>query len=369
MNSQELFHLIALLQVKGVGNITARNLITIAGSCEAVFKEKPANLSRIQGVSPVVAQELHKPEFRLKAEREMSFIEKNSITVYAYSDENYPQRMSDCVDAPLLLYYKGNAKLNVDKTISLVGTRNATDYGKELCEKLLADLSEKFPGILVISGLAYGIDIAAHKAALKHQLPTIGVVAHGLDRIYPATHRKTAVEMVQHGGLLTEYPSETNPDRPNFVMRNRIIAGLSDAVVVVESAESGGALITAEVANSYNRDVFAFPGRTTDYSSRGCNNLINRNKASLIQNAEDLTNLMGWDKTSTRHKAIQQQLFVELTDEEQQITDLLKSGEPIQINLLSVESNLPVYRLSSLLLELEFKGVVKCMPGGTYSLR
>ncbi len=369
MNSQELFHLIALLQVKGVGNITARNLIAVAGSCEAIFKEKPATLSRIQGIPTAVVQDLHKPEYRLRAEKEMSFIEKNSITVYTFSDKSYPQRLSDCVDAPLLLYYKGNANLNPAKTISLVGTRNATDYGKDLCEKLLADLSEKFPELLVISGLAYGIDITAHRAALKHRLPTIGVIAHGLDRIYPATHRKTAVEMVQYGGLLTEYPSETNPDRPNFVMRNRIIAGLSDAVIVVESAESGGALITAEVANSYNRDVFAFPGRTSDYSSRGCNNLINQNKASLIQNAEDLTKLMGWDKTSTKHPAKQQQLFVELTEEEQQISALLKCGEPKQINLLSVESNLPVYRLSSLLLELEFKGIVKCMPGGTYSLR
>lgn len=369
MERQELLHLIALLQVKGVGNITARNLIAAIGSCTGIFEEKPANLRKIQGISAAVIQELSKPEPRLKAERELAFIEKNNITTFVYNEDSYPQRLADCVDAPLLLYYKGNTNMNPAKTISLVGTRNATEYGKDLCEKLMADLAGKYPDLLVVSGLAYGIDIATHKSALKHNLPTVGVIAHGLDRIYPAAHRKTAVEMVQHGGLLTEYTSETNPDRPNFVMRNRIIAGLSDAVVVVESAESGGALITAEVANSYNRDVFAFPGRTTDYASRGCNNLINRNKASLIQHADDLTTLMGWDKPRATQKAVQQQLFIQLTEEEQQITHLLKGGEPMQINLLSVESNLPVYRLSSILLEMEFKGVVKCMPGGTYSLR
>ncbi|MDP4270786.1 MAG: DNA-processing protein DprA [Bacteroidota bacterium] len=368
MNRQELFYLIALLQIKGVGNITARNLIAITGSCEAIFREKPSNLLRIQGIGINTVQEILKANME-KAAKEIEFIEKNNIATFTYSDENYPSRLNDCVDAPLLLYYKGNTDLNAVKTISLVGTRNATEYGKELSERLIADLSEKYPELLVISGLAYGIDIAAHKAALKHNLPTIGIIAHGLDRIYPATHRKTAVEMVSHGGLLTEYPSGTNPDRQNFVMRNRIIAGLSDAVIVVESAEKGGALITAEVANSYNRDVFAFPGRTTDVSSRGCNNLILQNKASLIQSAEDLINLMGWDKVSSTNKVVQQQLFLDLTEEEQLITNLLKENTPKQINLLSIESNLPVYRLSPILLELEFKGLVKCMPGGTYSLR
>lgn len=369
MDRQELFHLIALLQIKGIGNITARNLIAATGSCEAIFKEKPSNLKRIPGIGATTVQDIINSTTRDKAEQELAFIEKNNISTFAFTDEDYPKRLSDCIDAPLLLFYKGNANLNAAKTISLVGTRNATDYGKELCEKLIANLVEKFPELLVISGLAYGIDIATHKAALKHNLPTIGVIAHGLDRIYPASHRKTAVEMVLHGGLLTEYTSGTNPDRPNFVMRNRIIAGLSDAVVVVESAEKGGALITAEVANSYNRDVFAFPGRVNDAASKGCNNLIIQNKASLIQSADDLTNFMGWDIPTSKQKAIQQQLFVELTADEQFIADLLKGNSPKQINMLSIESNLPVYKLSPILLDMEFKGIVRCMPGGTYSLR
>ena len=368
MDRDELFHLIALLQVKGIGTITARNLIQQTGSCAAIFNEKPANLLRIPGIGSGVIEELKKRDTFLRAEKELEFVEKNKIETLTLTDDNYPKRLIDCIDAPLLLFYKGNTNLNAEKIISVVGTRNATDYGKSLCENFIEELSQKYPELLVVSGLAHGVDIYAHRAALKNGLPTIGVVAHGLDRIYPAVHRKTAVEMVNNGGLLTEYNSETNPDRQNFVMRNRIVAGMADALIVVESAERGGALITAEIANSYDRDVFAFPGRATDSASQGCNRLIYKNKAALIQKAEDFEEMMGWNSKLKSTKTAQKPLFVELTNDEKQVTSFLHTNEPKQINILSIESNIPVYRLSSILLELEFKGVVRCFPGGTYLL-
>lgn len=367
MEKENLFFLIALLEVKGIGVITARNLIQTVGSPKAVFEEKANILSKIAGVGPSTIESLKKQDTFQRAENEIAFIEKNNISTFAFTDTDYPKRLIDCIDAPLLLYFKGNANLNASRTVSLVGTRNASEYGKTLTEKFIEELSQKHPDVLILSGLAYGIDIYAHKSALKNRMQTVGVMAHGLDRIYPATHRKTAVEMVAQGGLLTEYPSGTNPDRANFVMRNRIVAGLSDALIVVESAERGGALITAEIANSYDRDVFAFPGRATDTYSQGCNQLINRNKAALIQNATDFEELMGWSEKS-KSNPVQRSLFVELSDEESKIVSHLSTSEPKQINILSIETDFAVFRLSALLLELEFKGVVKCLPGGTYLL-
>ncbi len=368
MSSTELHHLIALLQIKGVGHITARNLIQVLGSSEAVFREKAANLSRIQGISTTLVQEIKKAEPLKRAEAEMHFVEKNQIKPLVFNEPDYPQRLNECVDAPLLLFYKGNADLNCKKTLSLVGTRNATEYGKAATEKLIEEISSLYPDILIISGMAYGIDIISHKAALSQNMSTIGVMAHGLDRIYPAAHRKTAVEMVTQGGLLTEYVSGTIPDRQNFVMRNRIVAGLSDALVVVESAQKGGALITAEIANSYNKDVFAIPGRITDISSEGCNNLIQSNKAILIRHAEDLLNSMGWNRARSAKKIVQKEIFAVLTDDESLISKHLDYHEAKQINTLSIDCNMPVYKLSSTLLEMEFKGLVKCMPGGSYLL-
>lgn len=367
MEKENLYYLIALLEVKGIGVINARNLIQIIGSAKAVFEEKPIALAKIAGIGPNTIESIKRRECFETAEKEILFIEKNNITTLAFSDSDYPKRLIDCIDAPLLLYYKGNANLNTIKTVSLVGTRNATEHGKSMTEKFIEELSEKHPDALILSGLAYGIDIYAHRAALKMGMQTVGVMAHGLDRIYPATHRKTAVEMLFNGGLLTEYRSGTNPDRQNFVMRNRIVAGMSDALIVVESAERGGALITAEIANSYNRDVFAFPGRTNDIYSQGCNRLIFKNKAGLIQNINDFEEMMGWcSKPQTKNT--QKSLFIELSDDESKVVSQLSTSVPKQINILSIETEFAVYRLSSLLLELEFKGVVKCLPGGTYLL-
>ena len=305
-----------------------------------------------------------------RAEQEIEFIIKNKIRTNYFADKDYPYRLKECPDAPIILYSKGNCELNNAKFIGIVGTRNATEYGKELCCKLIADIAQNMPNAVIVSGLAYGVDICAHKAALDAGLPTIGAIGHGLDRIYPATHRSTAVKMLVNGGLVTEYMSGTNPDRQNFVQRNRIIAGLCDASIVVESAAKGGALITAELANDYNRDVFAFPGRIGDEYSAGCNMLIKSNKATLIESANDLMKCMNWDIAAPdKDKNIQVSLFPDLSDEEQEVVSLLrKYPDGVQVNELAILLNKPFSKVSSQMLEMEFKGLLKCLPGGIYKI-
>jgi DNA processing protein len=266
-------------------------------------------------------------------------------------------------------YLKGEADLDAEKAISIVGTRNATDYGRQMCEELIRDLAEKGHRFLVVSGLAYGIDIQAHKSSLKYRIPTIGVLGHGLDKLYPAAHARTASAMLDNGALITDFPSKTKIDPPNFIRRNRLIAGLSDATVVVESGEKGGALITADIAASYERDVCAFPGRAADFYSRGCNDLIKRNIAALIENAADLEYVLGWADPVKARQPVQQQLFVNLTAEEEKLIDGLKKDEKIHIDSLCQATEMPMGKISSLLLELEFKGVVDAFPGNLYRLR
>ena len=310
------------------------------------------------------------PEAFKRAEQELQFAEKNQIQCITLNDPAYPSRLRECEDAPLALFYRGNASLNALRIVSMVGTRHATAYGEEVCQSFVSDLANLCPDVLIVSGLAYGIDIQAHKAALQHGFSTIGVLAHGLDRIYPAAHRKTAVSMMDQGGLLTEFMSGTNPDRQNFVKRNRIVAGMSDATIVIESAAKGGALITAELAESYHRDCFAFPGRTTDIYSKGCNELIRNNRASLILSAEDFVDAMDWNMAPNQaRKTVQRELFPELNEEEKKIICLLEAHpEGIQINLLVVEANIPINQMSALLFELEMKGVVRALAGGLYKL-
>jgi DNA processing protein len=266
-----------------------------------------------------------------------------------------------------MLYFRGNADLNAEKIISIVGTRNATHYGKEVTETLIEDISKTYPETLIVSGLAYGIDIYAHRGALRSRLPTLGVLAHGLDRIYPSSHRNTAVEMLENGGLLTDFISQTNPDKQNFIKRNRIVAGISDCTVVVESAGKGGALITSGIAESYSRDVFSVPGRTTDVYSQGCNALIKDKKAALITSAEDIFREMCWNKEKKK-PVVQRAIFVDLNPEEQKVVDLLSKSDSMQFNLIGLELDVPVSKLSALLFELEMKGVIRCMPGGLYRL-
>lgn len=311
-------------------------------------------------------------EARARAEAELEFCQKHGIQPLPMNDEHYPARLRECDDAPLMLFYRGNADLNQQRVINIVGTRHCTAYGKDVISRFVRDLKSLCPQLLIVSGLAYGVDINAHRAALENSYETVGVLAHGLDQIYPPRHRETAVKMISQGGLLTEFFTQTNADKVNFVRRNRIVAGMSDACILVESAARGGGLITARLSRDYNRDVFAFPGRVGDEYSEGCNNLIRNNGAALITSAQDFVEAMGWitdaQLNEVRQKGIERQLFPSLSPEEMQIVGALQKQNDQQINMLSVTSNLPVARLTAILFELELKGVVKVLAGGTYHL-
>lgn len=366
----EQIYTLALTRIPGLGLMGAYNLVRTLGSASAIFQHRKELKELVPEVSDKLIKALDCPEAFHRAEEELKYAEKNQIQCITLNDAAYPSRLKECEDAPLALFYRGNAPLNALKVISMVGTRHATAYGEDLCQSFIRELKELRPDVLIVSGLAYGIDICAHRAALQHGFATIGVLAHGLDRIYPTAHRKTAIDMMNHGGLLTEFMSGTNPDRQNFVKRNRIVAGMSDATIVVESAIKGGALITAELAESYHRDCFAFPGRTTDIYSAGCNEIIRNNRASLLSSAEDFVNAMGWNLTNNKTKdVIQRELFPELSEEEKKIVQVLhRNSDGIQINTLVVETNIPINRISAILFELEMKGVVRALAGGVYRL-
>lgn len=369
-NEQEQIYSIALTMVPGIGHIGAKRLVEGMKSATDVFRFRKELAQRLSGVHERVSGALDCPSIIARAEQELVFLQKNHIQCLTFHDEAYPSRLRECEDAPVVLFYKGNADLNALHIINMVGTRHATDYGTQLCTTFLRDLKALCPDVLVVSGLAYGIDINAHRSALDNDLPTVGVLAHGLDRIYPSLHRKTAVEMLDKGGLLTEFPVGTTPDKHNFISRNRIVAGMCDATIVVESAAKGGSLITAELAESYHRDCFAFPGRATDEYSKGCNQLIRDSKASLLLSAEDLVEAMGWTLDSHPVKAenVQRSLFLELTEEEQKIVHTLEKQGNLQINTLVVETDIPVHKMSAILFELEMKGAVRVLAGGVYQL-
>ena len=372
INQQEVLHCLALQQLPGVGIISARVLYDVFSNATDVFARRDELVHYTQPAQRRLIKQLDCPEAFRRAEQELTFAQKNGIDAICIGDRRYPSRLRECPDAPLVLFFKGNTNLNALRIVSLVGTRNATDYGRQLCNDFIRDLKILCPEVLIVSGLAYGIDIAAHRAALEHRLPTVGVLAHGLDRIYPAVHRKTAIEMLEQGGLLTEYMTGTNPDRQNFVQRNRIVAGMADATIVVESAGKGGALITAGLATDYHRDCFAFPGRVGDPFSLGCNALVRDNKAALILSAEDFVKAMSWDLSLTHKQApqaIQRQLFLDLSPEEEALVAALRPHrDGLQINLLVVEADIPINRASALLFELEMKGVVKALAGGVYKV-
>ena len=370
MSDQDLIYKIGLTLVKGVGDVIAKQLIkAVDNNIEQLFREKKQLLERLPGISSRIVSSLQDPEVLRRAEQELKFIQKNRIRMLFINDADYPQRLRDCIDSPVLLYYKGNADLNTQRIISIVGTRHATEYGRNIIEQIVSGLAAFYPDLLVVSGLAYGIDIIAHREALNFGLNSIGVLAHGLDRIYPSQHRNTAINMIENGGLLTEFISGTNPDRQNFVMRNRIVAGMSDGTLVVESAIKGGALITSDLAFGYGRDVLAIPGRHSDVYSQGCNKIIKENKAALVESAEDIVKALCWDAvTPTKQKApVQTQLFSDLTEQEQVVYDILRINE-LQLNLLSIQCDMPIHRLTSLLFEMEMKGIVRCLPGGIYKI-
>ena len=361
----------ALTRVPGIGLTTAKRMIAAVGSASWIFKNRGKIKEELTGLSSKTIRGLDSPDILRQCERELEYAEKNKITCLIDSDEAYPSRLRECDDAPIVLFYRGNADLNSLHIINIVGTRHATNYGRDLCESLIRDLKGMVPDAIVVSGLAYGIDIAAHRAALRYGIETVGVLAHGLDRIYPYLHRNTAAEMLGHGGLLTEFPSGTNPDRQNFIMRNRIVAGIADATIVVESAIKGGALITASIASSYNRECFAFPGRVGDEYSEGCNDLIFRNKAAMIRSANDLVEAMNWSTSPGADKKgpVQRQLFPEINEEERGIVKIMqRHPDGIQLNQLTLEAGLPVNKTSGIMFSLEMKGVVKASAGAVYRL-
>jgi len=367
MENNFLFE-IALTLVPGIGNLTAKKLLAYTGSAEAVFKEKKASLLKIPGIGNKLTRELNGMEFFKEAEEELKFIQKYGITPLYYMNKNYPQRLKECEDSPVLLFYKGKNVFNSPKVLSLVGTRNATDRGKANCENLIKELNQNGHNSVIISGLAYGIDICAHKAALKNGLPTVAVLAHGFDRIYPAAHKSIAKEIIETGGLLTEFLSNSKLERQNFVKRNRIIAGISDATIVVESDVKGGSLITAEIAAGYNRDVFAFPGRITDKYATGCNQLIKKHQAALLEGVKDLEYILSWDKKKNKAKQLKIRLFNDLNTLEKQVVDEIEKHEKINIDILCRNIKQSSQIVSVTLLALEFKGLVRSLPGKMYAL-
>ena len=368
MTDQELFHLLALHQIDGVGDIMAKKLITHCGSAEEIFKTKTSQIAAIDGIGSVLLKNLKNKSVFEKAEQELHFIKSNEIYVAYFQDENYPDRLKHCIDGPVLLFNSGQIDLKNKKTISIVGTRQITSYGMEFCRKLIEDLAPLDP--VIISGFAYGVDIFAHQLAMEHDLQTIGVVAHGLNQIYPKNHKKYVAKMEQNGGFMTEFWSSSNPEKENFVRRNRIVAGISEATIVIESAERGGSLITANIANDYNRDVFAVPGRTTDKYSQGCNNLIKTQKANLLTSAADLVYILNWEIASpdsyrdrNDKNAVQKQLFVTLENDEQKVYDyLLKNGKEL-MDIIALRCDFPIYKISGMLLNMELKGVIRPLPG------
>jgi len=352
----------------GVGDILARQLLQYFGDAESVFTAKPQLLEKVPGIGSLKAESIvnSRKEALEYAAREVAFIDKNKIRMFTIADEDYPYRLRECPDAPVVFYFTGDVDLNSKRIISIVGTREATDYGAKMTSMIVKELSESFDDLLIISGLAYGIDICAHRSALKCGLKTVGVLAHGLDRIYPAAHRKTAVAMVKSGGLLTDFPSGTTPDRENFLKRNRLIAGLADATIIAESATTGGALVTADIAFSYSREVFTFPGRIGDQYSEGCNRLIQMNKAGLITSGADLIKALNWDLDKTKPTPQQSRIMFERERPHSPALDAIVEKGQIHIDELSALLGIPVYRLSPELFDLELNGYIKTFPGGIY---
>ncbi|OYU80953.1 MAG: DNA-protecting protein DprA [Flavobacterium sp. BFFFF1] len=360
MRHTELFYLLALQKTEGIGDVNARKLISHFGSAEAIFTEKRPKLKKIDGIGSVTMQKLNDKTAFDKAEKELAFIENAAVRAITFYDDGYPEKLRHCYDAPLILFVSGDINLKDRKLISIVGTREITAYGRDFCRELVSEIAPLEP--VIISGFAYGVDITAHLAALENNLQTVAVVAHGLNQIYPKQHKRYISKVLENGGFMTEFWSSSNPIRENFLQRNRIVAGISDATIVIESAEKGGSLVTAAVANDYSRDVFAVPGRTTDKYSQGCNNLIKTQKAQMLTSAADLIYMMNWDLQQPV-KPVQKQLFVSLDSEEQSVYDFLHSNGRELLDIIALECRLPVYKMSGILFNMELKGVIRPLPG------
>ncbi|OFX80021.1 MAG: DNA protecting protein DprA [Bacteroidetes bacterium GWE2_29_8] len=361
------FYDIAISFIPYVGDITAKKLIAYCGNAENVFKENKNNLLKIPKIGERVVAGINDKSVFERVEKELKFIEKYNIKVLSYLDEEYPSKLKECEDSPIILYLKGENKFNNNKIISIVGTRKSTEYGSILCKSFVEQIKKYSP--IIVSGLAYGIDVCAHKVAIDNQLSTYGIVAHGLDTLYPSQHKNIVIKMLEEGGgLVTEYPSETKMDKDLFPRRNRIIAGVAEATIVVEAKEKGGALITAYYANNYNRDVFTFPGRVNDYTMKGCNKLIKTNQAHLIENVEDFEYIMRWNENNYKKNIKQQTLFENLSEQEEQIIQFLKDNNEASIDEIVISLNIPISKISSILLNLEFSGLINQLPGKIYRL-
>ena len=358
-----LLYQIGLTLIPGIGDVNAKKLVHYCGSAEAVFNASRKMLESIPGMGQQIVNNILNQSVLERAAEEITFMEQHDIKALYFLDEAFPQRLRNCYDHPLLLYYKGNANLNHPRIIAVVGTRSATSYGRAHCHHLVEGLADM--DVLLISGLAYGIDACAHQKALEVNIPTVGVLGHGLDILYPDQNREIAKKMEEDGGLLTEFLSKTKPDREHFPKRNRIVAGMCDALVVIESGSRGGALITAELANSYNRDVFAVPGRLNDNFSKGCNNLIKTNRAALIESADDISYIMGWDERKS-HRNKQTEMFAQLTDQEKELLALLQESGHLSIDQLVIRSGMVPSQVAGALLNLEFNGCVQTLPGKQY---
>ncbi|TYA74084.1 DNA-processing protein DprA [Seonamhaeicola marinus] len=367
MTEKDLLYRLALQHVPNIGDITAKKLIAVCGSAEAVLKEKKQNLLKIDGVGEVTITGIHDSNHLKLAEEEIKFIKENNIKVSFFRDDNYPEKLKHCIDAPILLFETGTIDLRNKHIISIVGTRKITTSGIAFCESLVEQLAHYNP--VIVSGFAYGTDITAHKAAIKHNLQTIGCLAHGLNQIYPKTHKKYMVDVEGNGGFFSDFWSSDAFDRNNFLKRNRVIAGVSEATIVIESAEKGGSLVTADIANSYNRDVFAVPGRVTDSQSIGCNNLIKHQNAHMLTNPLDIPYLLNWQLEEEKQMpSIQKQLFVELDDTEKLIYNFLKGNNKELLDSIALNCNLPIFKVSSTLLNMELKGVVRPLPGKLFEI-
>ncbi|MCM4155052.1 DNA-processing protein DprA [Gramella sp. AN32] len=365
MTGNDLFYALVLQHIPNMGDATAKKLIRKFGSAENVLKEKKSALLKLDGIGEAKVRDLQNKEHFKAAEEELKFIEKNNVQTHYFLEGSYPEKLKHCLDSPIILFSRGNINLNKRKIISVVGTRQITAHGITFCEKFIEDLEILNP--VIVSGFAYGVDICAHKAAIKNELQTVACLAHGFQTIYPKAHKKYINQMMENGGFYTDFWSTDKFDRNNFLKRNRIIAGLSEATVVIESAEKGGALVTADIASSYDREIFAVPGRPTDKFSSGCNNLIRRQNAHVLTSAADLVYILNW-KADEDPKPVQKQLFVQLDSEEQKVYDYLNEQGKTELDALALNCNFPTFKTASLLLNMELKGAVRPLPGKIFEI-
>lgn len=366
MKKEKLLAVLRLQNATAVGDILAKRLIAATGDVEQVFKEKSVLLQKINGIGTHVLKHLFNKEHQKRAEKELEYILDNNIAYSYFLEDEYPKNLQNCIDGPILFFKDGNIDFSNPRIISIVGTRNMTSYGRDFCNQLIDDLTQYNP--IIVSGFAYGVDICAHKAAIKNKLQTIAVLAHGFEQIYPKVHKKYIHQVNENGGFITEFWHDENPLRENFLQRNRIVAGISKLTVIIESAKKGGSLVTADIANSYNRDVFSLPGRSTDVFSKGCNHLIKKNQAHLLTSAKDIAEMLNWDLAPSQKVPQQQKLFIELNETEQKVYDFLSKKGKCDLDTMALECAIPTYKLAPLLLQMELKGITRPLPGKLFEI-